>query len=374
MIRADIPWRAGLAAVLLTLLLPQARAQAAASPQALQALVAREAQARQLCAVAYATLKAGQADAQGGASGCSGPSAAPPAVTEDTVFQAASLSKPVFAYAVLLLAREGRIELDRPLSDYLPQGYEHVQNPMRRSGPPATDSVSAAVLQQLTARRVLNHSTGLPNWTSSALQPEFEPGSRWQYSGEAYLLLQKVVETITAHDLETWMQQQLFQPLGMQHSSFVWQPAWASLRAPGMPRHVDFPRAFAPMSLYTSARDYARFLSALWADAPALAWIQQQPMPVDARRGLSWGLGWGLEPVADGQSLWQWGSNPGYRAFVMLAPDGRGLVMFSNDEQGLRLVEPLLAATLPGPHPLLGSWLLREGAARWICEQLDWCP
>ena len=341
-----------------------------AGPDAVPPLVDQLAKRHGLCAVAYATLQGGVPGHQGGASGCMGA----PSVTEDTIFQAASLSKPVFAYGVMLLVRQGVIELDRPLADYLPAGYLHVQNPARFHAPPVTDLVPPSTLQRLTARQVLNHSTGLPNWTSGPLQPEFEPGSRWQYSGEGYLLLQKVVETLTGQDLEAWMQAQVFQPLGMRHSSFVWKPEWASLRAGGVPRHVDFPRAFSPMSLYTSVSDYARFLSALWIDAPARAWIQQQPMPVDPRRGLSWGLGWGLEPIADGYALWQWGNNTGYRAFAMLAPDGRGVVMLSNSEQGLRLAEPLVEAVLPGAHPLFKSWLLREGAARWICERLDWCP
>ncbi len=332
--------------------------------------MASAAQRLHVCAAAYVTLTKGRVDDQGGASGCEGS----PSVTENTIFQAASLSKPVFAYGVMLLARQGVIELDRPLADYLPDGYLHVQNPGRFHASPLTDLVPASTLQRLTARQVLNHSTGLPNWTSGPLQPEFEPGSRWQYSGEGYLLLQQVVETLTGQDLETWMQAQVFQPLGMRHSSFVWKPEWTSLRTAGMPRHVDFPRAFSPMSLYTSASDYARFLAALWSDAAARSWIQQRPMSVDARRGLSWGLGWGLEPHAEGHSFWQWGSNPGYRAFAMLTPDGRGLVMLSNSEQGLRLAEALVEAALPGAHPLFKSWLLREGASRWICQRLDWCP
>ena len=341
-----------------------------APSETLQALVGREATALQLCAVAYATLKEGQPEALGGASGCA--EFAP--ATPDTVFQAASLSKPVFAYGVLLLVREGVLDLDRPLADYLPEGYLHVQNLLPFDGPPRTDHVPASVLQRLTTRQVLNHSSGLPNWTRGPLQPEFEPGSRWQYSGEAYLLLQKVVETVTGQGLEAWMQQRVFQPLGMQHSSFIWQPDWTPLRAAGQPRHVDFPRAFAAMSLYTSARDYARFLAALWADAPARAWIQQQPVPVDARRGLAWGLGWGLEPTAEGHALWQWGNNPGYRAFAMLSPEGRAVVVLSNGEQGLRLADPLVRAVMPGAHPLFKSWLLREGLGHWLCQRLDWCP
>ena len=90
----------------------------------LQVIVEREARVHHVCAASYATVHGGKLAVSGGVSGCQGAKVP----TADSVFQAASLSKPVFAYAVLKLAREGVLGLDVPLVSYLPQGYVHVQN------------------------------------------------------------------------------------------------------------------------------------------------------------------------------------------------------------------------------------------------------
>lgn len=91
-------------------------------------------------------------------------------VSADTVFEAASLSKPVFAFGVLLLAQEGIIDLDRPLASYLPAPYLPAEP-------------GAAVI---TARMVLEHTTGLPNWRPKGepLALLRQPGTRFGYSGE----------------------------------------------------------------------------------------------------------------------------------------------------------------------------------------------
>src|SRR5215475_4594580 len=99
-------------------------------------------------------------------------------VTDETVFEAASLSKPVFAYAVLKLVDAGQIDLDKPLNQYLPGDYDVGQDPR---------------LSQVTARRVLSHTTGFPNWRSGALKIHFTPGERFSYSGEGFVYLSKVI-------------------------------------------------------------------------------------------------------------------------------------------------------------------------------------
>ena len=99
------------------------------------------------------------------------------AVTPDTVVPAASLGKPVFAHAVLRLTDEGRLDLDRPLKSYVP---DHAP------ADPRGDTI--------TARHVLSHSSGLRNWRNNrdqALVPDFDPGSRFQYSGEGFYYLQR---------------------------------------------------------------------------------------------------------------------------------------------------------------------------------------
>ena len=353
-----------------------AQADAPAAALGLQAL----ASAHHVCAVAVATLRHGVVDSMHGATGCAG-STVPDG---QTVFQAASLGKPVFAFAVLQLAAQGRIDLDAPLLRYLPQGYLHLQNPFVSRQAPRADRVTAPELAAVTARQVLSHSSGLPNWSSQALRFDFAPGTAWQYSGEGFVLLQRAVEAITGLGLEALMQAQVFGPLGMRHSSYVWQrpvpagalpatSAPADAQAAGQ-RQLALDAPVAAATLLTSAADYARFMAALLADPALLALTLRTPVAVDLPLHLRWGLGWGIEGSGDAAMLWHWGSNPGYRAFVMLSPtSGDGLVMLSNSDRGLALAAPLVQAVLPGAHPVFQSALLPGRWRQGLCQAVAWC-
>src|SRR3984893_1393674 len=106
-------------------------------------------------------------------------------VTENTVFEAGSLSEPVFTYAVLELAAEGRLDLGVPLTRYLPLPYRRNSNPFLVGSIAPTDQVTDVRFQQITAIRALNHTSGLPNWTlNDHLRLLFTPGERWSYSAE----------------------------------------------------------------------------------------------------------------------------------------------------------------------------------------------
>lgn len=339
-------------------------------PAELQALVERQARDKQVCAVAYATVHAGKLSGVGSASGCDGATA--PA--EDAVFQAASLSKPVFAYAVLKLAQEGLLALDTPLLEYLPQGYWHVQNPFAFGRPPISERVAAPELQAVTARMVLSHTSGLPNWSDGPLAFDFAPGSGWQYSGEGFMLLQRAVESITNQKLDDFMRHRLFAPLGMSQTAFQWEPRFAGSFVPGQPWHVNIPEALAPFSLHTTAKDYAKFLAALLSDTQAVQLIARDPVSVVPRLNVGWGLGWGIESGEQAVFIWQWGNNPGYRAFVMASTrSGDAVVMLTNSEDGLALAEPVVSAVLPGRHGVFRSYLVREGFSYVACKTLDWC-
>jgi CubicO group peptidase (beta-lactamase class C family) len=341
----------------------------------LQAIVERQARDQHVCAVSYATVHAGKLSRFGGASGCDRMSVP----TEDSVFQAASLSKPVFAYAVLKLAQEGSLSLDAPLVSYLPQGYLHIQNPFAFGRPPISDRVVAPELQAVTARMVLNHTSGLPNWSSEPLAFDFEPGTGWQYSGEGFMLLQRVVEALTNENLDDFMRKRFFDPLGMSNTAFRWKPQFANMVVPGMsssgqPRHVDIPEAMAPLSLYTTANDYAKFLAALMTDPQILRLINEAPVSVLPKQGLGWGLGWGVERGEGETFIWQWGNNPGYRAFVMASTSsGDAVVMLTSSENGLAMAEPIVTAVLPGTHRAFKSYLVREGLSYFTCKNLNWC-
>src|SRR5260370_14542775 len=126
---------------------------------------------------------------------------------DDSMFEVASMSKPVFAYVVLKLAEEKLIDLDRPLVQYLRPEY--------LSNHPDVDLI--------TARHVLCHSTGFPNWRAKPeekLTPTFKPGSRFSYSGDAYQWLQFVVEQITGAGVDMVMRSRLLGPAQKPLSTF----------------------------------------------------------------------------------------------------------------------------------------------------------
>jgi CubicO group peptidase (beta-lactamase class C family) len=346
-----------------------ALAVAALLAQDVSTLAARQG----VCVAAVVTIKAGVPGDAMVVRGCD----TAPAVDANTVFQVASLSKPVFAYAVLKLVQQGRLNLDRPLAEYLPLGYVHAHNPFVEPAASGSDLLTQEQLLSVTARHVLSHSSGLPNWSGKALVFGFQPGTAWRYSGEAYVLLQRVLETITGQALDEHLRQALFEPLAMHNSSFVWREplrAWAvaGTSASGAAVRPDrFGRPLAAATLYSTASDYARFVAALLQDESALRITLEQPVRVDQRLGLHWALGWGLADDESGRYLWHWGNNPGYRAFVMVSPaSGDGMVLLTNSEQGLKLAEPLLNTVLPGVHPVLAFPMLGLKPAGFWCGTL----
>src|SRR6185295_2724162 len=94
-----------------------------------------------------------------------------------TIFEAASISKPIVALGALDLVRRGALSLDTPLDAYLPEPYLPVD---RRAS-------------TITARMVLGHTTGFPNWRprGEPLALLRDPGTRFGYSGEGYVYLQR---------------------------------------------------------------------------------------------------------------------------------------------------------------------------------------
>ncbi|CZJ19482.1 hypothetical protein DM455_16760 [Legionella pneumophila] len=168
-------------------------------------------------------------------------------VNNDTQFPASSLSKIVFTYLVLQLVKEKHIDLDEPLHDILQ--YERF---MERGTYPEK-------VKQLTARHVLSHTTGLPNFgsgsdlsSSLSFDDKSDLGKGYSYSGEAILYLQKVIETRMSKvlgekvDLEELAKRYVFKPLEMDHSTFLSQP---DSRANIVAVHTELGK---PTSIYES--------------------------------------------------------------------------------------------------------------------------
>ena len=235
-------------------------------------------------------------------------------VTENTIFEAASLSKPVFAYAVLKLVDEGKINLDTPLNKYLGNNY---------------DVVNDDRINLITARRVLSHTSGFPNWRDNdgtkTLLIHFNPGEKFSYSGEGIVYLSKVVEKITGMRFEEFMQKYALQPLGMNASSYIWRNRFDSLKTY---RHDLFGKLSgrnqpdngredtvhdngnAAASLCTTARDYAKFIIAVLNGTGLKEQTWEQMLTPQIRVNekyppIAWGLGIGLETMPDGKYFWQ---------------------------------------------------------------------
>ncbi|MFL6245094.1 MAG: serine hydrolase [Thermoanaerobaculia bacterium] len=257
-------------------------------------------------------------------------------VANDAIFESASLGKPVFAYAVLQLVDRGKLSLDVPLSRYLDE--------------PVTDPR----MKSITARMVLTHTTGYQNevMPGQTLQLQFEPGSRFSYSGAGFLHLQRVVEHITQKPLAQLIQELVFTPLGMRDSGYVWIPEYEqrkvmSYNASGNAVERRKPAIATVATLHTTPLDYARFTIAIMKGTGRMTVPQVEVTP-----NISWGLGWAIERTARGTAFFHWGENNGdTHNFVMAREDGSGIVVFTNSGNGFSIMPEIVAAVLEGEHP-----------------------
>ena len=311
-------------------------------------------------------------------------------ITSGTVFSAASLSKPLFAYAFHGLVLDGMLSLDQPLRDLLP-----LPNP--------GDAQAATI----TARHLLSHSGGWRNWRNNATQPltaDFVPGARWSYSGEGYFFLQRIAEKLTGKSVGLLMRERVFDPLGMTRSSLLLTEAQEPLAASGhggrgdpvqpfgRPTLLELRRALAARGLppeaamvadteqairveptfpvlpnflpanvaggmQVSTEDFAKFLSHLVTARAAggrpAAIVQQMWAPqVRCNEAVQWGLGVGLEDIGTQRYAWQWGDNPGFKhIFFADAQNGRAIAVFTNGDRGARVYERVIRAEQGQDHP-----------------------
>lgn len=285
-------------------------------------------------------------------------------VTKDTIFEAASLSKVIFAYAVLKLADQGKINLDAPLQHYL--GAPYIQGDAR--------------INKITARMVLTHRTGFPNWRpNEGLTIHFEPGDHFSYSGEGFVFLAKASERITGQSLDDFMQQMVFTPLRMTSSSYVWRQDYDARTAIGHDKDGKAQDKWKPdeanpaSSLQTTALDYARFMTTLLdgkgLKPDTLKQMETPQTPVQQNchvncfdggplsTSVFWGLGIGLEKTSAGLAFWHWGDNGAFKAYMVGFPERKsGLVMFTNSENGLSIAGAVVKAALGSDQPSL-HWL-----------------
>lgn len=277
-------------------------------------------------------------------------------VTSETIFEAASLTKPFFAYLVMKLVDEGVVNLDTPIVDYVP--HEEIEKAMGH--PLDYPGFRRDWLEKITPRHVLSHSSGLPHGEGGKPYPIFfEPGTQYRYSADGYYFLQLAVERLKGKTLDVLMKDYVIDPLGMTHSSMVWRDSYEKTMANGHDQFgapQDFRKrneANAAASLYTTASDYARFVRAVMngEGLKAATWKEMltPQIAVDKDRGLEWSLGFCLQTDANGKAFWQWGDYGIFRNYVIAYPGRKiGVVYLANSFNGLAVCRELVARSIGG--------------------------
>lgn len=284
--------------------------------------------------------------------------------TPATLYNLASLTKPVTAEVLLRLVAENRLSLDEPIAS-------HWLDP---------DVASDPRHLKLTPRIALSHQTGLPNWRGSSpdgkLTFAFVPGSAYGYSGEGYDYAARFASRKLARSFEDLAQEQLFAPLHMTSTSFSWRE-WMQgrLAVPldadgrwGKPQVEQTGQWNAANNLITTAGDYARFVvSVMRGDGltPRLAAERLRPVSgpqpdwtcdvtpvITCPLSLKVVLGWRHLEFVDGPVFMHTGSNDrpgGERTLAYFDPRRRrGVVILTSGAEGGRLYRDVAAIMDPG--------------------------
>jgi CubicO group peptidase (beta-lactamase class C family) len=281
-----------------------------------------------------------------------------------TVFYGASLSKAVFAYLCLVLVQQGVLDLDKPL-------YQYLDKPLPEY-PRYSDLAGDDRWKLITARMCLSHTTGFPNWRflearTGKFDPKgklaiyFTPGSKYAYSGEGIALLQLVVEKITGQGLEELAVKNIFRPIGMNRTSYIWQQRFENDFALGYDENSKALEkkkrvtAGAAGSMETTLSDYARFIQYIMQKkglserilkimlTPQIRIHSIQEFPTisgdstteNQAIDLSYGLGWGLLKSQHGKAFFKEGHDDGWEHYNINFIDmGISIILLTNSSNG----------------------------------------
>ncbi len=278
-------------------------------------------------------------------------------VDENTMFEACSMSKPVFALLILYLVEKSIIDLDRPLFNYLPELF-------------VSDDDDYS--NQITARMILAHTSGMPNWRKGDEERTppvplyFKPGTRFNYSGEGIYYLQRVLEKITNQSLENYAKENLFDKIGLNSTSFVWKEKYDKQIATGhnaegkCNERKRYLHSNAAYTLYTTSAEYSKiileilktnggtaeyFLTKNFIDEMLTHQVRVDTREVIDRPGRNFGLfayrglGWAIDSTITGDVIYHSGANQtGFRCYSQFSPkDGSGIVIMTNSENGNEL-------------------------------------
>ncbi|HLY69773.1 MAG TPA: serine hydrolase domain-containing protein [Puia sp.] len=289
-----------------------------------------------------------------------------------TVLYAASLSKAVFTYLCLALVRQGVLDLEKPL-------YQYLDKPLPEY-PKYRDLAGDDRWKLITARMCLSHTTGFPNWRfldartgkyvpNGKLAIYFTPGHKFGYSGEGYALLQMVVEKITGNGLEVLAAKIVFEPIGMYRTSYVWQQRFEDNYALGYDENSrplekkKWTTAGAAGSMETTLADYARFIQYIMQKkglnqqiytlmmTPGIRIYSKRMFPTigdDSTTennpiALSTGLGWGFLKTPYGEGFHKGGHDDGWEHYnINFIDKGSSILLMTNSSNGESIFKELL--------------------------------
>jgi len=286
-------------------------------------------------------------------------------ISDQTLFQAASISKALTAFATLRVVDEGLLTLDAPANRYL----RSWRLPDSEAG--SSDSVTVALLLGHMAglnvpgfpgyepRVALPTSTQILDGAAPANTPPIRivrpPGSTWAYSGGGYLVLQQVIQDVTGQDFSTLMDSLVLTPLGMEHSTFQ-QPLPANLESRAavghgndgkpLPGRWRIQPELAAAGLWTTASDLARFALAVHAAAnqsPEALLSASSAAALTTQRFINFSLG--LLIRRNGEHVWftHNGGNEGYRCLMYAyLTSGEGAVVMTNADAGMALASEII--------------------------------
>lgn len=304
-------------------------------------------------------------------------------LTTDTTMYAASITKTLFAYAVMTLVDEGRLDLDRSIAEYLPKPLPAYAK--------YADLAADERWRCITPRMLLSHTAGFPNFryftrdgydANAKLTIEFDPGSRFAYSGEGINLLQFVVDNGLGVDTGELIRSRVFERFGMRGSGMVWRDAFGANLAVGYDeagkplghKRRESPRAAG--SLDTTLADYARFLAGLahceGLSAGSCAEMKRTQVAIHSVQqfptlsqettadndaiALGYGLGVAVHDSPQGRAWFKGGHDDGTNNLAYCLSDRRDCVLIlSNSSNGEGVFAYLVDAAL-GPTCLPWFW------------------
>lgn len=276
-------------------------------------------------------------------------------VTNQTIFEAASLSKSVFSFFVMTYVEEGKLDLDKPLYKYLT--YPDIADDER--------------YKKITARMVLSHRSGFPNWRFNEMDGKlkiyFEPGTNYKYSGEGYQYLAKVLREIENTDwegLEEIFQQKVAGPLNLEHTVFLQTSFTKTNKA--IPYDEDGNRLMPKMdnrefgaaySIHTEAADFSRWMIAvmnkylLTEESYSELFKRHSKVPNDSP-DVYYTLGFVTPEIPEMETniYLHYGNNEGFTCMYLLDTEKDwGFAVFTNSEYGETLGNELVDFLIPEP-------------------------